>query len=258
MRGISEPLSFRTSGIPKCVSYLSAQNFATKKQQVIIAIDGPAGSGKSTTARAVAAELGFFYVDTGAMYRAFGVAFLRAGADASTGAINRLLEDTTISLEPSHDGHRVTLNGEDVTDFIRRPEVSDAASAVARIPTVRRSMVDRQRAIAAAAVQEQGGAILEGRDIGTVVFPNAELKIFLDADLEERARRRLIDLSRNGAGAEEIKEQIRRRDAADQTRSVAPLRVAEDAVRIDTTDLTFEQQVGQIVGLARDLIHRNR
>lgn len=222
---------------------------------MIIAIDGPAGSGKSTTARAVAGELGFLYVDTGAMYRAFGIAFRRSGGDASSEAIERLIKETSISLISSREGSRVTLNGEDVTDAIRTQEASEAASTIARLQAVRVSMVARQRSIARSAVQEHGGAILEGRDIGTVVFPNAELKIFLDADLEERARRRQLDLKPNGVSPEDIREQIKRRDTADQTRSIAPLRVAEDAVRIDTTSLSFEQQVSQIVGLARDLIH---
>lgn len=222
---------------------------------MIIAIDGPAGSGKSSTARAVSRELGFFYLDTGAMYRAIGLAFRRSAPGATVDSIPNLIDRTSISVAPSDDGCRVSLNGEDVTQLLRTPEVSEAASVVAKVPAVRRAMVRKQRALAAEAVQQFGGAVLEGRDIGTVVFPNAELKIFLEADLEERARRRALDLRDGDATTEEIRDQMNRRDAADETRAIAPLKVAADAIRIDTTDLTFEQQVSQIVGLARRLIH---
>ena len=222
---------------------------------MIIAIDGPAGSGKSTTARAVSSELGFLYVDTGAMYRAFGLAFRRSGADARESSIRRLIESTSIDLEMSVDSVVVFLNGEDVTEEIRTQEAARLASQVAALPSVRASMVDRQREIAREAVATVGGAVLEGRDIGTVVFPNAELKVFLEADLEERARRRQQDLGRNGIDPAELKRQMKSRDEADSNRAIAPLKPAEDAIHIDTTHLTFEQQVGQIVGFARELTH---
>ncbi|MFV1980543.1 MAG: (d)CMP kinase [Rhodothermia bacterium] len=222
---------------------------------MIIAIDGPAGSGKSSTARAVSRELGFFYLDTGAMYRAVGLAYKRSGPNATPDSIPSLVKNTSISLTPSDDGCRVSLNGEDVTELLRTPEVSEAASLVARVPAVREAMVPKQRELATVAVERFGGAVLEGRDIGTVVFPNAELKIFLEADLEERTRRRVLEFTDEVVTTHEIREQMRRRDTADQTRDIAPLMVAADAIRIDTTNLTFEQQVGRIVGLARRLIH---
>jgi len=222
---------------------------------VIIAIDGPAGSGKSSTARAVSRELGFLYLDTGAMYRAVGLAYKRSGPNTAPGSIPNLIENTSISLALSDNGCRVSLNGEDVTEFLRTPEVSEAASVVATVPAVREAMVRKQRELAALSVEQFGGAVVEGRDIGTVVFPNAELKIFLEADLEERTRRRVLDFSDSFVSTHEVREQIKRRDTADKTRDVGPLKVADDAIRIDTTDLTFEQQVGQIVGLARRLIH---
>lgn len=222
---------------------------------MIIAIDGPAGSGKSTTARAISRALGFPYVDTGAMYRAFGLAFLRAGAPDDQGEIDSLIENTNISLSFDVARARTWLNDEDVTEEIRTSRVSQAASFVAKMPDVRKSMVKHQRAIAEDAVRQKGGAIVEGRDIGTVVFPNADLKIFLDADLDERARRRMADMTDNGVAAEEVREALDRRDTADKTRAVAPLQVATDAHRIDTTNLTFEQQVSEIIGLARNLIH---
>jgi cytidylate kinase len=225
---------------------------------LIIAIDGPAGSGKSTTARAVARELGFFYIDTGAMYRAFGLAFMRRERDLTATVLERLLKETTIELVPDPDNCRVLLDGEDVTDSIRSSEVAQAASIVATQPAVRTYMVELQRRAGRQAVATLGGAVLEGRDIGTVVFPKADLKIFLEASLEERARRRLSELQHNGATLEEIKRQLEKRDALDSERKVSPLKVADDAVSIDTTDLTIEQQVGQIVALARDLIHSNR
>ena len=222
---------------------------------MIIAIDGPAGSGKSTTAREVSRALGFLYVDTGAMYRAFGLAFLESGSDDSPEAIETLLARTNISLNAVADGHRVTLNGKDVSELIRTPEVSEAASKVAKLTEVRQAMVQRQRSLAASAVESGRGAVLEGRDIGTVVFPDADLKIFLDADLDERARRRRADLATDGVTPTNVREQLARRDSEDQHRDIAPLLAADDAIKIDTTALTFEQQVGQIVGLARDLIH---
>ncbi len=222
---------------------------------MIIAIDGPAGSGKSSTAHAVSRELGFLYLDTGAMYRAVGLAYRRSGPDTNPDSIPDLIENTSISLAPSGDGCRVSLNGEDVTELLRTPEVSEAASVVAVVPAVREAMVRKQRELAASSVEQFGGAVVEGRDIGTVVFPNAELKIFLEADLEERARRRVLDFGDGFVTTREVREQIKRRDKADETRDIGPLKVANDAIRIDTTNLTFEQQVGQIVGLARRLIH---
>jgi cytidylate kinase len=225
---------------------------------LIIAIDGPAGSGKSTTARAVARALGFFYVDTGAMYRSFGLAVIRAGGDLSSESVKALLHDTDIQLVPDSHGSSVLLDGEDVTQEIRTSEVALAASRIATIAEVRAFMVELQRSIARQSVEELGGSVLEGRDIGTVVFPDADLKIFLEADLEERTRRRLHDLEDQDTTFEEIRQQIIDRDEKDSARAIAPLRRAADAVSIDTTHLSIDQQVGRIVELAHDLIHNNR
>lgn len=195
---------------------------------MLVAIDGPAGAGKSTVARAVAEALGFTYLDTGAMYRCAALARLRrAGADA--GAL-------TIEI-----GERVLLDGEDVTEAIRAPEVTDAASVVAADPAVRAAMVERQRELIA-----DGDWVAEGRDIGTVVAPGAELKIFLDAAPHERARRRALQTGREPA---EVLAEQAQRDARDRERATSPLTTAPDAIVLDTTGLTLSEVVDRIVGL---------
>jgi CMP/dCMP kinase len=194
---------------------------------VVIAIDGPAGAGKSTVARAVAAALGFTYLDTGAMYRAVALARLRGEERAEVGF---------------EDG-RVVLNGEDVSDRIRTPEVSEEASRVAAEREVRAAMVARQRDLMA-----EGDWVAEGRDIGSVVAPDAEVKVFLTADPRERAERRAREL---GVAAEEILAQQRDRDERDSTREASPLVRAEGAEEVDTTGRTIEEVVATIVGLAR-------
>lgn len=196
---------------------------------MLVAIDGPAGAGKSTVARAVAQALGFTYLDTGAMYRCVALARLRApGADA------RRLEIEV--------GERVLLDGEDVTDAIRAPEVTDAASVVAADPAVRAAMVERQRALIAG-----GDWVAEGRDIGTVVAPDAELKVFLDASPDERARRRALQAGRDVG---EVLSEQEQRDARDRERAASPLTSAPDAIAVDTTGLTLPEVVDRIVGLA--------
>jgi CMP/dCMP kinase len=194
---------------------------------VVIAIDGPAGAGKSTVARAVADALGFTYLDTGAMYRAVALARLRGE------------ERTDIDFE---DG-RVTLNGEDVSGQIRTPEVSEEASRVAAEPAVREAMVKRQRAL-----MSDGDWVAEGRDIGSVVVPDAELKVFLTADPRERAERRAREL---GADPGEVLRDVRARDERDTTRAASPLLKADDAEELDTTGLTVDEVVDRIVGLVR-------
>jgi CMP/dCMP kinase len=198
---------------------------------MVIAIDGPSGSGKSSVAKAVAARLGFTYLDTGAMYRSVALASLRSGGDAAA-----LAAGLTLSL-----GERVLLDGEDVTDAIRAPEVSELASQVAADPSVRSAMVARQRQLMAA-----GDWVAEGRDIGTVVKPDAAVKVYLTAAPDERARRRALQI---GADPATVLAEQTLRDERDSTRSESPLRPAPGAVELDSTGLTLEQVVDRVVAL---------
>ena len=216
---------------------------------IVIAIDGPAGAGKSTIARRLAARLGFTYIDSGAMYRAVGWWALRQKLDPSDmHRMEQLALAAGITLEG--DGARVLLDGEDITEAIRGPEVSKAASLVATIPGVRRALVEKQRAIGT-----QNNVVMEGRDIGSVVFPNADLKIFLDADVQERARRRAIEV--NG-DRDVISRQIRERDDRDRTRAEAPLTQAPDAVYVDSTGLSIEEVEETILRLVRARISNGK
>lgn len=209
-----------------------------------IAIDGPAGAGKSTVAKMVAAELGFQYLDTGAMYRCSALLAIRGGIslddEVACGEVAREMDVRFVPGSPQ----RVLLNGEDVTEEIRSAEVSDAASVISVHPSVRREMVRRQRALC-----EAGRVVLEGRDTTTVVCPDARLKVFLTASLEERARRRLNDLLAAGEAAtlEDVLEQIRERDIRDTTREHSPLRVAEDALVVDTDEISAQEAAVRIV-----------
>jgi cytidylate kinase len=196
---------------------------------MLIAIDGPAGAGKSTVARAVADALGFTYLDSGAMYRCVALAELRGATDPLACAIGL-------------DG-RVTLDGEDVTDAIRTPQVSARASEVAARPDVRAALVAKQRELIAS-----GDYVAEGRDIGTVVAPDAELKVFLTASAQERARRRAAEL---GVDVEQVLADQAQRDERDETREHSPLRAASDAIAVDTTGLSVQQVADQIVELAK-------
>jgi CMP/dCMP kinase len=192
---------------------------------MLVAIDGPAGAGKSTVARAVAAALGFTYLDTGAMYRAAAISGDPARA--------------TIEFPDA----RVLVDGQDVTDAIRTPEASRRASEVAADPAVRRAMVEQQRRLIGS-----GDWVAEGRDIGTVVAPDAEVKVFLTADQSERARRRAAEL---GADPHEIERELAIRDQRDMSRAESPLKQADDAIELDTTGLTIDEVVERIVGLVR-------
>ncbi len=222
----------------------------------IIAIDGPAGSGKSTTAKQVAKRLGFTYLDTGALYRALTLLALKNGIDIeSEGELVNLLQQSKFQLQSQGDKIRIWINGEEATEAIRSPEVSRAVSMVARHPAVRREMVQLQRRLAS-----QADVVVEGRDIGTVVFPEADLKIFLTASLEARAQRRLKELHEKGVeiSLHELKRDIERRDAIDSQRETAPLKKAEDAIVIDTTELTIDEQVDKIVQAFRAAAEQRR
>ena len=212
-------------------------------RRLVVAIDGPSGAGKSTAGRALARRLGYVFLDTGAMYRALALAALRAGVplDAES-ELAALAARTRIELEGS--GDRVTLDGEDVTGAIRTREVSAAASRVSRHPQVRRLMVARQQELG-----RPGGVVLDGRDVGTVVFPDADLKFYLDADARRRAERRHAELAAAGvhSDVDAIEREIRARDHADSTRSDSPLTRAPDAVYLDTTVLRPDEVVRRML-----------
>lgn len=210
-----------------------------------IAIDGPAGSGKSTAAKKVARRLGMIYVDTGAMYRTVALACMEAGVlTASEEAVLSVLEDIDMRIEPQEGGQRIFLGGEDVTAKIRTPEIGKGASEVGAFQKVRERLVEIQQGLA-----RQYPVVMDGRDIGTVVLPDAELKVYLDASVEERAKRRLGELQAQGKAGElsVIMEQIRQRDEADKSREHSPLRMAEDAVLLDSTGMGVEEVVQAIL-----------
>ena len=219
-------------------------------KKLIIAIDGPAASGKSTTAKMVARELGYLHIDSGAMYRAMGLKALQCGIDPLDAAsILPLMESTIIRLQPMDGFNAVFLDNVDVTHEIRTPAVSNAASAVSSIVAVREFMVREQRAMG-----EDGGIVMDGRDIGTVVFPDADVKIFMIADSHERARRRQKELAEKGIfmDVESLAAEIVDRDRRDSTRSASPLKQADDAIVLDTTSLTIDEQAGRIVAKAME------
>jgi cytidylate kinase len=219
------------------------------EKRIIIALDGPAGSGKSTTARRVAGELGYVYIDTGAMYRAITLAALREERSLTNTDLLPLLEDYHLELVITPDGQRTILGREDVTQEIRSPEVTKFVSTVSALPAVREALSNRQRDMG-----KNGGVVMDGRDIGTVVFPEAELKIFLMASLEERAKRRLAELGETTLSLQEMCRQIDERDKQDAGRLVSPLRRAHDAIEIDTSHLSIEEQTSRILALARERI----
>lgn len=217
----------------------------------VIAIDGPAGSGKSTLARGLARALGFLFLDTGAMYRALALAAQRAGIDPDDAdALTQLAQQAAIQLVAQGDATRVRLNGEDVSEAIRTPEISDLASRISVHSGVRRVMVQQQRAIAAQA----HGVVAEGRDTTTVVFPEAAVKIYLDASPQERARRRQQQLQQQGIDApyEVILQQILERDARDAARAESPLRPAPDAIILQNDGWSKEQTLEHALQLCRE------
>jgi len=224
------------------------------KRNLVIAIDGPAGSGKSTTARLVADHLGLLHIDTGAMYRAVTVKVLEKGVSPEdAAAITRLMDSTNVELRKSGSELRVFLDGKDVTERIRDSDVTRSVSAVSKIRKVREAMVQRQRALS-----ERQGGVLEGRDIGTVVFPNADLKIFLVASLDARAKRRQDELTKRGTEStlETLTKEIVQRDNLDSNRKESPLKRALDAIELDTSRLTIEEQVDFVVQKAKEIMEK--
>lgn len=221
------------------------------ERKPIIAIDGPAGAGKSTIAKMLARQLGYLFINTGAMYRAVAWKALQLGAsfDAAD-QIGKLAESSLIELTGSVDATRVLIDGQDITAEIVTPAISQAASVVSAIPAVRRALVARQQQMG-----RTGGVVMEGRDIGTQVFPDAEVKIYLDATSEARAQRRFDEDSARGtavASLEQMQFEIEERDTRDKTRADSPLVQAEDAVYIDSSRLTIEEVVTQILRLVNE------
>lgn len=216
---------------------------------MIVAIDGPAGAGKSTTARAVAARLGFLYVDTGALYRALALKVQRGGVSPDDlAAVERCARETQVALSGSPDGAHVWLDGAEVGDAIRTPEVSELASRLAAQSPVRRRLVEIQRALA-----DRGPLVAEGRDLGTVVYPDAAVKIYLDADLDTRARRRARELEERGIPVpfEEVQGELARRDQRDRSREESPLLVPDGALVINTSGLSIEEQIEAVLQAVR-------
>lgn len=215
-----------------------------------IAIDGPAGAGKSTIAKIISKNLGILYLDTGAMYRAVALKALREGIDTlDRESLASMVENINIDIVYKCNEQRVFLDGEDVSEKIRTPEVSKGASDVAVVPEVRLKMVELQRKIA-----DENDIVMDGRDIGTYVLPNANLKVFLTASVEERARRRYneqIEKGISGISLEDVKRDIEYRDKNDSSRAFAPLSKADDAIEVDTTNLTIEEVANKIISLIK-------
>lgn len=214
-------------------------------KKIIVAIDGPSGAGKSTVAKLLARKLGYMYIDTGAMYRAVALQAKKDNVDINdSAALNSLCERIKIEFVPDNGGLRTILNGEDVSEEIRTPEMSMAASDISARKEVREALLVLQRRMG-----ESGGVVLEGRDVGTVIFPNAEAKFFLDASLEERGRRRYKELAAKGMNVtlEQTIEEVRKRDLNDSSRDIAPLKKADDAVLVDSTGLSVEEVVERMI-----------
>jgi CMP/dCMP kinase len=221
-------------------------------KKIIIAIDGPAAAGKSTTAKLTAEKLNYLHVDTGAMYRALTLKVIEEKIDPENEElVCRVIKDCKVRLEKTDSGNQVFLDGKNVTDTIRSREVTRNVSAISSYASVRKLMVEEQRKLC-----KQGGVVLEGRDIGTVVVPKAELKIFMVASIEERVRRRQKELADKGTNIdyEKLVNEIIERDAKDSKRTESPLRKAEDAIILDTSNLTINQQVEFIVAKASEII----
>ena len=215
------------------------------EKQISIAIDGPVGAGKSTIARMVAKKLNIIYVDTGAMYRAVGLYATRQGKDTKNfDEVKSIIDEVELDVKLSNKGQLIFLNGENVTDLIRTPEISMAASNVSAVPEVRERMVNIQRKLA-----DSKSVVMDGRDIGTVVLPNATTKIYLVADLDVRTERRYKELIKKGQNVtfDEVKNDIIMRDKNDMSRAASPLKKADDAVELDTTKLNLDEVVEKLV-----------
>ena len=214
----------------------------------VVTMDGPAAAGKSTTARAVAERLGWRYLDTGAFYRALAIKALATRTPLDDASATALVRSTRIEFSGDPTQPRLLLDGEDVSEVIRGPEAGEAASRVASLPGVRRQLVEWQRSLA-----ERGPLVGEGRDLGTVVFPHAQVKIYLDADLDMRARRRVQEYARRGVPAhfEDVREDMRERDERDRSRADSPLKPAGDAVVLDTSGMDLERQVEAALAIIR-------
>ena len=215
-------------------------------KKLVVAIDGPAGAGKSTIAKLAAEKLGYAYIDTGAMYRSVAWKFLQTGEAFDEAFISKLSQEMVIEFKPEANVNRVFVDGTEVTAAIRSAEVTANVSRVAAIGVVREAMVDQQRRMG-----EAGGVLMDGRDIGTVVFPNAEVKIFLTATVEERAMRRYKELVAKGEQVvlEELQKDIAERDKQDMEREISPLRQAEDAIYLDTSEMTIDEVTAYILNL---------
>lgn len=223
------------------------------RKKIKIAIDGPAGAGKSTVARMVARELDYVYVDTGAMYRAVTWYLKQNGIQPDNReALSASLRDLRLELKPAADGQQVWVNGREVSGWIRTPEITQAVPQVAQLPEVRELLTRIQKQLS-----EHGGIIMDGRDIGTTVLPDAELKIYLTASVEERAARRYQELAEAGVDVslEQLKKDIAERDRIDREREVSPLRKADDAVEIDSTNLRIDEVVARIAALSTSIMN---
>lgn len=220
--------------------------------KIAVAVDGPAGAGKSSISKIVAKKLGYLYIDTGAMYRSVTWAVLHNHINVNNQkAVEALLPELDLTMEASDDSCKVFIAGQDVTDFIRTPQVNNAVSIVASYKGVRQYLVERQRLMA-----EAGGVILDGRDIGSVVLPNAELKIYLTASVEARAMRRYLEVKGtvNEQTLEDIKDSVMQRDDMDKNRKESPLIQVEDAVLVDSSEMTFDETVEHILHLVQERI----
>lgn len=225
-------------------------------QKIKVAVDGPSGSGKSTLAKKIAGELGLVYVDTGALYRAVGLYAARAGVDpAVSSQVTALLPQIQLSLEYTEDGQRVVLNGEDVSAQIRTSQAAVYASKVSAIPAVRKFLLEIQKKMAS-----KGNVVMDGRDIGTVIMPDADVKLFLEASPAQRAHRRYLELQAKGERVteEEVLDAVLQRDRADSTREIAPAVPAEDAIFIDNSQLDAEQTLSRALEIIREKLRRLR
>lgn len=215
------------------------------KKRLIVAIDGPAGSGKSTVTHLLAKRLGYTHIDTGALYRAVGLKSVEKNIPPENGVeLGKLAASSNLEFHWIKGSNHIFLDGVDVSSKIRTPEISTLASKISAHPEVRQALLGLQRSLG-----EQGGVVLEGRDIGTVVFPRADVKFYLTASVDSRARRRMVELEEKGLyhEFEEVKKQVVERDRGDTERKAAPLRKAPDAIEIDTTEMTIEQVVDTLV-----------